>query len=68
MLGGLNLNGCRLILGLLYLLKNNNVQTEIVYCEPAGLFHNVSQCKKEYCGSSLCNNLYSQLKVVPEKF
>jgi hypothetical protein len=67
MLGGLNLNSCGMIPVLVHLLKNNEFQTEIVFWEPVGLFHNVSQCGQQYCGSSLCNNLYSQLKGVPEK-
>ena len=67
MLGGLNLNGCGLISGLVHLLKNSKVQTETVCWEQVSLFHNVRQCGKQYCGSSLCNNLYSQLKGVPEK-
>jgi len=67
MLGGLNLNCCGLILSLVHLLKKNMVQTEIVCWELVSLFHNVSQHGQQYCGSSLCNNLYSQLKRVPEK-
>ena len=64
MLGGLNLNGCGLILGLVHLLINSEVQTEIVCWGPVGLFHNLSQCGQQYCGSSLCHDLYSQLTLI----
>jgi hypothetical protein len=58
MLGLLNLNGCALISGLVHLLKNNEIHSEIVCWELVGLFHNVSQCGQQHWAAT-CVIIYT---------